>query len=84
MYNQCNGPNEEPVRALSSRREVLTSVAAVAAAPFLGRVTSIVQAAQATKTGVPVGCPAHSQGGKVGASNGSSWMAARMVLKIVI
>src|SRR6266699_3026701 len=55
MCNQCNDSNQEHVHALRTRREVLKAGAALVAAPFLGGVTSIVQAAQAAGTGVPVG-----------------------------
>src|SRR5437016_4545453 len=65
MCNQCNDSNQEHVHALRTRREVLKAGAALVAAPFLGGVTSIVQAAQAAGTGVPVGRPAHARAGKV-------------------
>src|SRR3989442_4776858 len=65
MCNQCNDSNQEHVHALRTRREVLKAGAALVAAPFLGGVTSIVQAAQAAGTGVPVGRPAHARSGKV-------------------
>src|SRR2546427_1708506 len=54
----------EHVRAVRTRREVLKAGAALVAAPFLGGVTSIVQAAQAAGTGVPVGRPAHARDGR--------------------
>src|SRR5207244_80380 len=65
MCNQCNDSNQEHVHALRTRREVLKAGAALVAAPFLGGVTSIVQAAQAAGTGVPVGRPAHARAGQV-------------------
>src|SRR5437867_4901436 len=65
MYNQCNDSNQEHVHAVLSRREALIAGAALVAAPFLGGVTSIVQAAQAANMRVPVGRPAHAQAGKV-------------------
>jgi len=65
MCNRSNDSNQEHVHAVLSRREVLIAGAALVAAPFLGRVTSIVQAAQTTNTSVPVGGPAHAQAGKV-------------------
>src|SRR3989441_13087425 len=64
MCNQCNDSNQEHVHALRTRREVLKAGAAIVAAPFLGGVTSIVQAAQAAGTGGPVGRPAHARAGK--------------------
>ena len=64
MCNQCNDSNQEHVHALPSRREVLIAGAALVAAPFLGGVTSTVQAAQAANTGVPVGRTVHAQAGK--------------------
>ncbi len=60
-----NDSNQEHVHAMPSRREALIAGAALVAAPFLGRVTSIVQAAQVANTVVPVGRPAHAQPGKV-------------------
>jgi quinoprotein glucose dehydrogenase len=48
-----------------TRREALIAGAALVAPPFLARVTSTVQAAQAANTGVLVGRPAHAQTGKV-------------------
>ena len=65
MGDQCNDSDQEHVHAVPSRRDALIAGAALVAAPFLGRVTSIVQAAQATNTRVPVGRPAHAQAGKV-------------------
>src|SRR5438128_1966854 len=65
MCNQCNDSNQEHVHALRTRREALIAGAALVAAPFLGGVTSILQAAQAANTRVPVGRPAHAQAGKV-------------------
>src|SRR2546427_10406097 len=65
MCNQCNDSNQEHVHALRTRREVLKAGAALVAAPFLGGVTSIVQAGEAAGTGVPVGRPAHARAGKV-------------------
>ena len=60
-----NDSNQEHVHAMPSRREALIAGAALVAAPFLGRVTSIVQAAQVANTVVPVGRPAHAPAGKV-------------------
>ncbi len=65
MCNQYNDSNQEHVQAVPSRRDALKAVAALVAAPFLGGVTSTVQAAQAANTGLPVGRPAHAQAGKV-------------------
>src|SRR5436190_18374777 len=72
MCNQCNDSNQEHVHALRTRREVLKAGAALVAAPFLGGVTSIVQAAQAAGTGVPVGRPAHARAGIRGAA--TEWL----------
>ena len=49
MCNQYNDSNQEHVHAEPSRREALIAGAALVAAPFLGGVTSTVQAAQAGK-----------------------------------
>jgi len=46
MGDQCNDSDQEQVHAVPSRRDALIAGAALVAAPFLGRVTSIVQAAQ--------------------------------------
>ena len=51
MCNRCNDANQEHVHAEPSRREALIAGAALVAAPFLGGVTSTVQAAQAENTG---------------------------------
>lgn len=48
-----------------SRRDALIAGAALVAAPFLGRVTSIVQAVQGVNTVMRVGSPVHPQAGKV-------------------
>jgi len=48
-----------------SRRDALIAGAALVAAPFLGRVASIVQAAQGANTVMRVGSPANPQAGKV-------------------
>src|SRR5213594_192322 len=74
MCNQCNDSNQEHVHALRTRREVLKAGAALVAAPFLGGVTSTVQAAQAANTGVPVGRPAHARAGKV-QGTGTEWLS---------
>jgi hypothetical protein len=65
MCDRCNDSNQEHIHAVLSRREALIVGAALVAAPFLRGVTSIVQAAQAANTGVPVGRPAHARAGKV-------------------
>jgi hypothetical protein len=68
MCNQCNDSNQEHVHVVLSRREALIAGAALVAAPFLGGVTSIVQAAQAANTRVPVGRPTHAQAVEVRAA----------------
>jgi quinoprotein glucose dehydrogenase len=65
MCNQCNDSNQEHVHAVRTRREVLIAGAAVIATPFLEGVTSIMQAAEAANTEVPVGSASHAQAGKV-------------------
>src|SRR5438552_15759848 len=65
MCNQGNDAHQEHVHAVWTRREALRAGAALVAAPFLGGVTSTMQAAQAANTGVPVGRPAHAQADKV-------------------
>src|SRR5215472_515529 len=65
MRNQCNDSNQEHVHPVRTRREVLKAGVALVAAPFLGGVTSFVQAAQAANTRVSVGRLAHAQAGKV-------------------
>jgi len=65
MCNQCNDSNQEDVHAVRTRREVLIAGAALIATPFLGGVTSIMQAAEAANTRAPADRPAHAQAGKV-------------------
>jgi quinoprotein glucose dehydrogenase len=65
MCNQCNDFNEERVQAVRTRREVLKAGAALVAAPFLGGVTTTVQAAQAANTRMPDDRTTHAQAGKV-------------------
>ena len=47
MRNQCNGSKQDNVHVVPSRREALIAGSALVAAPFLGGVTSTLQAAQA-------------------------------------
>src|SRR5260370_22945305 len=65
MGDQCNDSDQEHVHAVPSRRDALIAGAALVAAPFLGRVISIVQAAQGANTVLRVGSPVHAQAGKV-------------------
>ena len=65
MGDQCNDSDQEQVHAVPSRRDALIAGAALVAAPFLGRVTSIVQAAQGANTVLRVGSPAHARPEKV-------------------
>jgi len=65
MRNQCNGTKQDSVHGVPSRREALIAGSALVAAPFLGGVTSTLQAAQAANTGVPPSRPANAQAGKV-------------------
>jgi len=65
MGDQCNDSDQKHVHAVPSRRDALRAGAALIAGPFLGRVTSIVQAAQGANTVLRVGSPAHAQAGKV-------------------
>src|SRR6516164_5659255 len=65
MGDQCNDSDQEQVHAVPSRRDALIAGAALVSAPFLGRVTSIVQAAQGANTLLRVGSPAHAQAEKV-------------------
>jgi quinoprotein glucose dehydrogenase len=74
MGNQCNDSHQEHVHAVWTRREALIAGAALVAAPFLGGVTSTVQAAQAANTGVPVGRPAHAQVEK-GPGTATEWLS---------
>ena len=74
MCNQGNDSNQEHVRAVPSRREVLIAGAALVAAPFLGGVAFTVQAAQAADTEVPVGRTAHAQAGK-SRSTAAEWLS---------
>src|SRR5260370_17678066 len=77
MCNQCNDSNKEHVHAVPSRREVLIAGAALVAAPFLGGVTSIVQAVQAPNTRGPVGRPLHAQAGGRPPGTGPAMAAVR-------
>ena len=65
MCNQRNDSNQEHVHVVRTRREALKAGAVLVAAPFLGRMTSFVQAAQAADTRVSVGRHVHAQAGKV-------------------
>jgi len=65
MGDRCNDSDQEQVHAVPSRRDALIAGAALVAAPLLGRVTSIVQAAQGANTVLRVGSPAHAQAEKV-------------------
>jgi glucose dehydrogenase len=56
---------QEHVHAVPSRRDALIAGAALLAVPLLGRVTSIVHAAEGAKTVLHVGSPVHAQAGKV-------------------
>src|SRR5258705_4571040 len=60
MGDQCNDSDQAHVHAVPSRRDALIAGAALVAAPFLGRVTSIVQAAQGANTVLRVCSPAHA------------------------
>ena len=61
MGDHRNDSDQEHVRAVLRRRDALIAGAALVAAPFLGRVTSIVQAAQGANTVLRVGSPAHAR-----------------------
>ncbi len=74
MCNQCNDSNQEHVHAVRTRREVLIAGAALVAAPFLGGVTSIVQAAETANTRVPAGRGAQPQARKV-RSTATEWLS---------
>ena len=65
MGDQCNDSDQKIVHAVPSRRDALRAGAALIAAPFFGRVTSIVQAAQGANTVLRVGSPADAQAAKV-------------------
>ena len=65
MGDRCNDSDQEQVHAVPSRRDALIAGAALVAAPLLGRVTSIVQAAQGANTVLRVGSPAYAQAEKV-------------------
>src|SRR5712664_2407550 len=62
------------VDAELSRREALIAGAALVAPPFLGGLTSTVQAAQADNTKTLRGRPAHGQAGKVGGT-ATEWLS---------
>jgi hypothetical protein len=57
MRNQCNDSNEERGHAVQTRREVLKAGAALMAAPFLGGVTTTVQATRVANAGGLSGVP---------------------------
>jgi quinoprotein glucose dehydrogenase len=65
MGDQCNDSDQKHVHAVPSRRDALIGGAALVAAPFLGRVTSMVQAVQGANMVLRVGSPAHAQAEKV-------------------
>jgi glucose dehydrogenase len=67
MRNQRDDSKQGRVHGVPSRREALIAGAAMITAPFLGGVTSAVQAAQA------VGRPADAQAGKVRAT--TEWLS---------
>ena len=55
MCNQCNDSNQKHVHVVRTRREVPKAGLALVAAPFLGAVTSTVQAARAANTWAAAG-----------------------------
>jgi quinoprotein glucose dehydrogenase len=61
MCNQYNHSNRKHLQVVPTRREVLIAGATLVAAPFLRGVTSIVQAAPAADTSVPVSHSEHAQ-----------------------
>jgi quinoprotein glucose dehydrogenase len=65
MGDQCNDSDQKQVHAVPGRRDALIAGAALVAAPFLGRVTSTVQAAEGANMVLHVGSPAHAQAEKV-------------------
>ncbi len=65
MGEPSNDSDQEHVHAVPSRRDALIAGAALLAVPLLGRVTSIVHAAEGAKTVLHVGNPVHAQAVKV-------------------
>jgi glucose dehydrogenase len=65
MKETFHDSDQAHVHAVPSRRDALIAGAALVAAPFLGRVTSIVQETQGANTVLRAGSPAHAQAGKV-------------------
>jgi glucose dehydrogenase len=65
MCNRSNDSNQEHVHAWLSRREALKAGAALVVTPFLGGVTSIMQAAEIANTWAAADHPEHTQAGKV-------------------
>jgi quinoprotein glucose dehydrogenase len=60
-----NDSDQEHVHAVPSRRDALIAGAALLAVPLLGRVTSIMHAAEGSKRVPHVGSPVHPQAEKV-------------------
>jgi glucose dehydrogenase len=65
MGNQRSDSNQEQVHAGMSRRGALKAGAALVATPFLGRVTSMMQVAEAASTRLPVDRPEQAHARKV-------------------
>jgi len=69
MRDRCGEPDQEPVPPSTSRRDALKAGMALAAAPFLARVSSVVQAEEKGQ-GASVGWP--SYGGDLASSKYSA------------
>lgn len=65
MCNQYKDSKQDNIRVVPSRRDALIAGSALIAAPFVGGVTSTLQAAQAANTGVSASSPMNSPAGNL-------------------